>query len=128
MTKPIMPAFIFGRRRDVELEAGFILAGQLIVDIPKGKKLNQREQQMITEIVQRLTAQAQSRQMPDDAIVCGWPGGSRPANAADVHDNALVESWAKDRVVIALRVDPREGGRVRIDSDIARQAGFVKRH
>jgi hypothetical protein len=34
--KPEMPAFVFKRRRDIEIEAGFLLAGNLAVDIPKG--------------------------------------------------------------------------------------------
>jgi hypothetical protein len=33
----IMPLFVFARRRDIEIDAGFILAGQLVVDIPNGK-------------------------------------------------------------------------------------------
>lgn len=38
----IWPAFVFDRRRAVELEAGFVLAGQLIVDLPKRPKLKAR--------------------------------------------------------------------------------------
>jgi hypothetical protein len=122
-----MPVFVFKRRRDIEHEAGLILAGHLIVDVPKSrKKPKQREQQMIVEIVQRLTAQAQSGQMPDDAIVYGWPGGCRPANAVDVDNDALMASWAKERLVIGVRVDPRNDGYVRLDSDILRQIGLVK--
>jgi hypothetical protein len=123
-----MPLFIFLRRRDVELEAGFILAGQLIVDIPKSRrKPKRREQRMIAEIVQQLTDQAQSGQMPDDAIVYGWPGGCRPANAADVDNDALMASWAKDRIAVGVRIDPRNDGRLRMDSDMLLQAGLLKR-
>jgi hypothetical protein len=36
MIEPVtMPVFVFQRRHHVELEAGFTLAGQLVVDIPK---------------------------------------------------------------------------------------------
>jgi hypothetical protein len=30
-------------------------------------------------------------------------------------------SWAKDRLSIAVRIDPRNDGLLRIDSDMARQ-------
>jgi len=126
--KPTMPLFIFARRRDIERENGLILAGQMIVDIPKRKKPKRRQQQMIAEIVQRLTADARSGQMPDDAIAYGWPGGCRPVDAVDVHNEALMASWAEERTVIAVRVDPREDDFLRIDSDMLLQMGLVKRH
>jgi len=122
-----MPVFVFMRRHDIERETGLILAGQLIVDIPKSrKKPRRREQQMVAKIVQRLTAAAQSGQMPDDAIVYGWPGRSRPANAVDVDDDALMASWAKERVVIGVRIDPRNDGYLRIDSDMMLQMDLMK--
>jgi hypothetical protein len=31
--KQVMPTFVFDRRRDIELECGFVLAGTLIVDL-----------------------------------------------------------------------------------------------
>jgi hypothetical protein len=125
---PTMPVFVFGRRSDIERETGLILAGQLIVDIPKTKTPKRRQQRMIAEIVERLTADARSGQMPADAMVYGWPGGSKPANAVDVDNDALMASWAKDRLVIAVRVDPRDDGHLRVDSDMLLQMGLVKRH
>jgi hypothetical protein len=127
--RPIMPVFLFARRSDIERESGLILAGQLVVDIPipKRKKPKRREQQMVVKIVQRLTADAQSGQMPDDALVCGWRGGCRPANAADIHDDALMLNWASDRLTVAVRVDPRTDGYLRIDNDALLQMGLVKR-
>jgi hypothetical protein len=120
-----MPLFVFARRRDIEIEAGLTLAGQLIVDIPKRKKLKQCYQQMIVEIAHRLTAEAQSGRMPDDAIVYGWAGGrGRPANAVDTDDDALMTRWAQESTVIGVRVDPRNDGLVRIDSDMRRQMGL----
>src|SRR5262249_23149637 len=114
--KPAMPLFVFARRRDIEIENGLILAGQLVVDIPKTKKPKRREKQMIAEIVQRLTAEARSGQMPDDAMIAGWPGGRPPANAVDVRNDALMAPWAKDRIIIAVRVDRH--GQPRVDSDM----------
>jgi len=126
--KPTMPLFVFARRRDIEIETGLILAGQLIVDLPKRKKPKRRHQQMIAEIVQRLTAEARSGQMPDDVLVIGWHGGRRPDNAIDVDNDALMAAWAKERVVIGVRVDPRNDGLLRIDSDMALQMDLVNRH
>jgi hypothetical protein len=117
-----MPLFIFERRHDIELEAGFILAGRLIIDLPKQLKLKRRQQRMLTDIIQQLTHRAQSGQMPDDAIVLGWRDGYRPPNADDnISNDELMASWAKDRLTIAVRVDPRKAGLLRIDSDMARQ-------
>jgi hypothetical protein len=126
---PEMPIFVFARRADIERESGLLLAGQLVVDIPKTKKLKRRQQRMITGIVERLAAEVRSGRMPDDVfLVYGWRGGCRPANAVDVDGAALMEAWAKDRIVIAVRVDPRDDGHLRVDSDMALQMGFVKRH
>jgi hypothetical protein len=37
-------------------------------------------------------------------------------------------NWAKTRIVIEVRVDPRNDGKVRIDSDTLRQMGVIKEH
>jgi hypothetical protein len=121
------PAFVFQRRRHVELEAGFILAGQLIVDIPKGtKKLKGRHQRMIEEIIQRLTTDARSGLMPADALVFGWHGGSRPPNAVDTNNDEIMSAWAARSTAIGVRVDPRNDGFLRVDSDALRQMGIPK--
>ena len=126
--KQIMPFFVFARRRDIEREMGFILAGRLFVDIPKRKKPNRRQQRLIKESVQRLTEAAASGQMPDDAVVYGWPGGCKPTNAVDVDEGAVMAAWAKEHIVIELRVDSRDSGHIRLDSDILLQMGLLKRH
>jgi hypothetical protein len=123
-----MPLYIFGRRHDIEIESGLILAGQLIFDLPKKKKLKQRDRELIASVIGKLTAEAQSGQMPHDAIVCGWREGGRPANAAEIEDGFMrdddvVISWLKTRVVIGVRIDPRNDGMLRIDSDMRRQMG-----
>jgi hypothetical protein len=123
-TEPVMPAFVFGRRHDIELEAGFVLAGQLILDFSKQAEMTQHDNEMIAAIVQRLTADAQSGKLSDaNDLVVGWrsPDGCPPENAADIHDDALMASWAKDRFVITVRVDPRSDEYLRLDSDIIRQ-------
>jgi len=125
--KQIMPIFVFERRRDIEHEMGFELAGQLVVDIPKRKKPNRRQQRLIAEIVQRLKEGAMSGQMPDDAVVYGWPGGCKPPNAVDVDDNAVMAAWAEEHMVIGVRVDSRHDNQIRLDSDALLQMGLLKR-
>jgi hypothetical protein len=117
---PEMPAFVFERRRHVEQEAGFILAGQLIVDIPKGTKPKGRHKRMIAKIVQQLTAEAQSGHMPVDALVFGWRGGLKPPNAVDTHDDEMMSDW----------VESRSGGvsGPRRDSDGVAQMGLLKQN
>src|SRR2546422_11765885 len=117
----IMPAFIFVRRRDIEIETGLVLAGSLIVDLPKQTKPKRRHRRMVAELMQRFIAEAQAGRMPDDAIVYGWPNGQRPADADETIDNdELMTSWAKTRIVIAVRIDPRNDSMIRIDSDLLR--------
>jgi hypothetical protein len=124
-TKPVMPVFCFGRRSDIERETGLLLAGNLVVDIPKGmEKPTRKQQYMIAEIIQRLTAEARAGRMPADAVLYGWDGGRKPDNAAD---DAAIERWAETRAKVAVRIDPRNDGQVRMDSDMALQMGLVKR-
>jgi len=122
----IMPAFVFVRRRDVELEGGYILAGQLIVDIPKTKKLKKRDEQEIHRIIERLTADV-PRMPPDEAaVVFGWRGGVRPPSAVDTTNDKIMGAWAQRSLTIGLRVDPRKDGNPSVDSDMLWQMGLHK--
>ena len=124
----IFPAFAFERRSHVEREAGFILAGQLIVDIRKGAKakLTKGDQRMVREIIQQLTDDVRSGRMPKDAMVFGWRGGSRPPNAVDTSNDEIMSAWAARSIAIGVRVDPRNDGLMRVDSDAMRQMGIPK--
>ncbi len=131
-TEQIMPGFVFARRRDIELEAGFILAGQLFVDIPKRAKLKGHHQRMLDSILKQLIRMA--AEMPDDAVIYGWRDGCRPANADAITDNdELMAAWARDRCVVAVRVESKsrnnpDADLIRIDSDIAKQLGLIREH
>jgi hypothetical protein len=127
-TMPTMPAFVFQRRRDIELETGLTLAGKLIVDIPKGTEMDANQEQMIGGIVQQLTEEAQSGRMPDNAFIIGWRGGRRPPDADNI-TNEQKAAWSARSVGIAVRVDPRKNTDVmQIDSDIAKQLGLIREH
>jgi hypothetical protein len=120
MNAPLtMPLFVFQRRRHAEIEGGFTLAGQLVIDLPK--QPNREGQQIVAHIIRLLTDEAKSGRMPHDGLVVAWRGGRKPPNAADVYDDALMSAWVKDRLVVAVRIDPRDDGRIRFDSDVLRQ-------
>jgi hypothetical protein len=121
-----MPAFVFARRRDIELEIGLTLAGNLVVDLPKKPKLKRRHQRMIAAILQRLSSAAKGGEMPNDAVVYGWHGNHRPDNAdAVIANNELMENWAETRLKIAVRIDPRNDGMIRLDSEMLYQMGLA---
>ena len=130
--QPVMPAFMFERRSHVEHEAGFILAGQLVVDLPKGTEPTERHKRMVQDIINQLTAEARSGFMPADAVVCGWHGGTKPPNAVDTNidtnDDKIIRAWIERSLTIGVRVDPRppsdEGPR--LDSDALAQMGLLK--
>ena len=60
MTKSVTPAFVFARRPDIEHQGGLLLAGILVVDLPKAPKENKRNMRLVEEIVQELIERAQS--------------------------------------------------------------------
>jgi hypothetical protein len=105
----IMPVFVFARRRDIELAAGFILVGRLVLDMPEpaegaARKMPKRVTRKVDEIIRYLTTRAQSGRMPDDAVIYGWPGECKPPNAVDTNDDAVMTAWANTRLVIDVRV------------------------
>jgi hypothetical protein len=119
------PAFVFERQHHVETEAGFVLAGLLIVDLPESSKMSNEEVCLLGEIVQQLGELAESGKMPDDAIVTGWRGGRKPSNAVDTNDDALMSAWAERSIGIVLRIQPRCGAdHLRIVSDAPRHTGI----
>ena len=124
--KPVMPAFVFERCSHVEREAGFILAGQLIVDLPKDTKIEGRHESMIQSIITQLLAEARSGFMPADALVSGWPGGTKPDNAVDTDNDALMTPWADRSLNIALRIYLRDDGIVCTDSDMLAHMGLLR--
>jgi hypothetical protein len=125
----VMPAFVFERRRDIELEAGFILAGDLFLYILDGAESEEHYQQTSAGIVQRLLEMKKSKQMPDNELVVGWHQGERPENAKEIINNdKLMSVWAQRSSRIKVRVDPRKDGFMRIDSDIARGLGLPRDH
>jgi hypothetical protein len=105
----IMPAFVFARRRDIELTAGFILAGRLVMDVPKpaegvGRKMPKHVARKVDEIIRVLATRALSGRTPDYTVAYGWPGECKPPNAVATDDDAVMTAWANTRLVIDVTV------------------------
>jgi len=108
-----------------------MLAGDLIIDIPYTRKnLNRRQWRLVIEIFKQLAETACSVQLPDNAILYGWPDGRRPDNAdAFVNNNEVKAQWCKTRTPIVIRFDPtRYDGKAEIDEEALRQMGIIKVH
>jgi hypothetical protein len=114
-----MLEFVFERDSGVEIEAGYALAGILVIDFPKQKDRDvpERAQQMATPIIQ-LLAKLASR-LPYNAAVYGWKNGIKPPNADELTDDeSLMNAWAKNRVGIGVRVS--KDGDLPVDSSMKR--------
>jgi hypothetical protein len=120
-----MPLFVFERRRDIEQEANFLLAGTIVVDIPKKKAKKPRNQRLVSAILQDLTNMARAGTLPNGTFA-GWPD-KKPANSkAIIDDDALMKAWSKDRFCAAVRVEHGgDTGILRLDSDALRQMGLA---
>jgi len=122
----VWPVFVFQRRSHVELEADFILAGQLVVGIPKSRELKQQDLHLIGAIIQQLAGQARAGLMPSNCIAYGWRGGTRPPNAVDTDNDELMSAWANRSLVIALRIPSQGSEDLCIDSDMLAQMRLLK--
>jgi hypothetical protein len=87
----------------------------LIVDIPKRQVNKKRSKQTIGNIVRVLKRLAAANQLPDGTLIFGWPGGSKPANAVDTDNDAVMAAWAARSVVIGLRCSESFGDEIPID-------------
>jgi hypothetical protein len=122
--KPVMPLFLFARLPHIEREAGFILAGQLIVDLPKGAKPNKRNTRLVEKIIDHLLESAESWTL-GSGVTVGWRDDQKPENAVREDDDAALTAWASTRLVIGVRVDPDPPGQMKMDSDLRRQLGLL---
>jgi hypothetical protein len=104
MTKRVVPAFVFLRRSDIEQQGGLLLAGILVVDLPKAAKENKRNMRLAEEIVQELTERAQSGVLGDELTV-GWHGGHKP-ESFNRNDDVSLATWARGCLKITVRVGP----------------------
>jgi hypothetical protein len=104
-SKPVMPAYVFERHSDIERREDIRLVGMLIIDIPNTvAQPDEHHKRRIKDIVRQLCAAVHSGQLREDGLIVGWHGGARPANAADIDDDAVMMPWAEQHTVIEVRV------------------------
>jgi hypothetical protein len=126
---PVMPIFAFLRRRDIELEGGYILAGNLVIgDLPKQAKQNKKNKRRVAALVQKLSDLARAGHDLGD-MMFGWPDEADPSDRIDTNDDAVMSAWARKVLIVAVRIDPRAASAgMRVDSDILRQLGLGTTH
>ena len=75
----------------------------------------------------RLTAAVQAGQITEDTTeIFGWRDGRRPDNAdAFVKSEEAKANWANTHLTFAVRVDPRDDGMRRIDSNLRKLMGLL---
>ena len=119
------PLWVFQRRRDIEMEVGLVLAGQLVFDAPDDKKLSRKARREAGKAIRTLTVMARLGRLPDYAVAVGWRTKC-PANANEFTDNeTAISTWTQDRYSIAVRVAPHGSGKIRPDTDWLRQIGIM---
>ena len=122
----VMPDYVFGRRRDIELQSGsqLVLAGFLVTKFPKSKILGENDRQRIGTVVDRLMSELLAGKVTEDATISMWESGVRPANAVDLPiPYEVMERWMADRTIIAVRVAANGAGSLTLVSDDAQMRG-----
>jgi hypothetical protein len=96
-----------------------------VTDIPKHKQPSEQDQQLITELVQRLTRIAQRD--PDLHEAGVWRDGVKPPDGLSppFPDDAIL-ARVNRCLVVGVRVDPRNDGFLRLDE--AALAEIMGRH
>ena len=116
--------YVFERHHDIELEAGSVLAGILIIDLRRlvEEAGTDIAQQMISEIIMQLSKMAEAGQMPEVAQIFWWADGKdRPDEITD--DIELMRVWADDKVRIGVRAS--KDGNFTADSGLLQAAGLM---
>jgi hypothetical protein len=117
----IMPFFVFRRRSDIEREAGYSLAGTLIVDIPlrKIKKITANKPPPgLSDLAQNLVDMSKDGRMPADGVTFGWPHPAPPYGDEIQDDHELMKAWTKDKPVFFVRWGDQDPCDMRLDSDM----------
>jgi hypothetical protein len=96
--RPVMPIFVFERRREIEVEEDLVLAGELFVDF---------DRQSLGATIERLLARVRRGTLPEDGFVIGWRGKSRPVSAVD---DQAIDAWLAQMTRLTLRINPCYAG------------------
>jgi hypothetical protein len=130
----IMPWFFFERLPHIEQEADFALAGTLYVDIPQRERkkaaASGNPPEEVKNLIKALCEMAKDGRMDgDNTIAQGWRGPKPPYGDEVTDDPELMREWAKDKLVIVLRMTNQEmvvddGGGIPMDSDVMLRLGL----
>jgi hypothetical protein len=126
MNEQRIPPWEFYRRRDIERAGSFMLAGNLLIELPKKKRrLKRSHVGVVDAVINQLLALLKSGDLPEYAVTYGWNHGSCPpsnddAIMADWMNSEVGLAWAKRSMKIAIRVD-RRNDVLRIDNVTARE-------
>ena len=130
---PNMPMWVFYRRHDIELEAGYQVAGLLFIDLgqfyPDLPKSRKKRDKLVNGLLTRLFEHIHRScaQQPKDDYHSGWQVGRKREDDVDLFDDTLMEPWRERCDVINVRMgetdDMAKG--FRIDSDMMQQMGFM---
>ena len=99
------PLFMFIRSAELENEAGYVLAGALIIDVPPGAVQEGDTQDMILDIVRDIIDHT-GRGGNDN--IYGWPEGVQPEDVDTLADEATLRAWTEKCVNIQICIKPGE--------------------
>jgi hypothetical protein len=116
---PVMPLFVFERCPANELEADLVLAGDLVLDLPRRPApLSEHDMRQLAMVVGLLSAKAQTGALPEGEMLVGWPGNERPANALDIDDREALAGWANRSLGVSFRLNDNGNGSKRFAFDV----------
>ena len=129
--KKVMPDFLFGRRRDLEVQQGaeLMLAGFLVTNFHRGQTLGENERKRINNVVNWLITELLAGRVTEDATMSLWEAEVRPANGVDLPiPYEVVAAWMADRMVLGIRVDPLgKGSLTSVSHDASMRGEFPRR-
>jgi len=129
--KKVMPDFLFGRRRDLEVQPGaeLMLAGFLVTKFGRGHILGESERQRINTVINRLVTELLAGRVTEDATMGIWEADVRPANGVDLPiPYEVVETWMADKMVLGICIDPAgKGSLTTVSHDASMRPEFPRR-
>jgi hypothetical protein len=119
-----MPDYVFGRRRDIELQSGMTLVGFVVTRFPKSKVLSEEDRKRVGVVVERMVMELRAGRMTEDATISMWEGGVRPADGIEVPiPYEVMERWMAGQSIFAIRVASNGTGDITLVHDDAQMRG-----
>jgi len=119
-----MPDYVFGRRRDIELQSGLMLVGFVVTKFPKSRTPSDEDRKRVSVVVERMVMELRAGRMTEDATISMWEGGVRPANGIEVPiPYEVMERWMASQAIFAIRVASSGAGDITLVHDDAQMRG-----